>query len=92
MSERITRRTFVVRSGTAFSALALPRVVARGISRLGVADQRFLYVAEPGIRNYVEWGGIGILVYDMNDHFRFVRRVPTKIGRASCRERVSLVV
>jgi DNA-binding beta-propeller fold protein YncE len=77
MSDTITRRNFLERSGAAFSALVLPRSFARGISRLGVADQRFLYVAEPGIRNYVEWGGIGILVYDMHDHFRFVRRIPT---------------
>lgn len=37
----------------------------------------FLYVAEPGIRNYVEYGGVGVLVYDMDDGYRFVRRIPT---------------
>src|SRR2546426_11840692 len=30
------------------------------------AEQRLLYVAAPGIRNYVEWGGKGILVYDID--------------------------
>jgi DNA-binding beta-propeller fold protein YncE len=41
------------------------------------ATGRFLYVATPGIRNYVEYGGIGILVYDMDHDHRLVRRIPT---------------
>lgn len=43
------------------------------------ADERhYLYVAEPGIRNYVEYGGVGILVYDMDRDYAFVRRIPTQ--------------
>lgn len=70
MSELITRRDFIARSGVALSALAMP-------FEFGAADRHLLYVAEPGIRNYVEWGGIGILVYDVSDNFRFVRRIHT---------------
>jgi hypothetical protein len=40
-------------------------------------ERHFLYAAVPGIRNYVEYGGIGILVYDMDQGHRFVRRIPT---------------
>ena len=40
-------------------------------------QRRFLYVAAPGIRNYVEHGGIGILVFDIDAGYRFVRRIPT---------------
>jgi len=40
-------------------------------------ERHFLYVAAPGIRNYVEYGGIGLLVYDMDQGHRFVRRIPT---------------
>jgi len=40
-------------------------------------NRRFLYVAAPGIRNYVEHGGIGILVFDIGAGYRFVRRIPT---------------
>src|SRR3954454_1344231 len=36
-----------------------------------------LYVVAPGIRNYLEFGGAGILVFDMDDDHRFVRRVAT---------------
>ena len=40
-------------------------------------ERRYLYVAAPGIRNYVEHGGIGILVFDADAGYRFVRRIPT---------------
>ncbi|MDG2382206.1 MAG: hypothetical protein P8N76_11080 [Pirellulaceae bacterium] len=38
--------------------------------------RRLLYVASPGIRNYLEFGGHGILVYDMDNHHQFLRRIP----------------
>ena len=41
------------------------------------AEHHFLYVAEPGIRNYVEYGGVGVLVYDMDAGHKFLRRIPT---------------
>jgi hypothetical protein len=40
-------------------------------------EQHLLYVASPGIRNYVEYGGVGILVFDIDNGYRFVRRIPT---------------
>jgi DNA-binding beta-propeller fold protein YncE len=40
-------------------------------------EHHFLYVAEPGIRNYVEYGGIGVLVSDMENAHKFVKRIPT---------------
>lgn len=36
-----------------------------------------LYVAEPGIRNYEEYGGVGLLVFDIDQDYKFVRRIPT---------------
>ena len=39
-------------------------------------DRRLLYVASPGIRNYLEWGGAGILVYDIDRGHELVRRIP----------------
>jgi DNA-binding beta-propeller fold protein YncE len=41
------------------------------------AEQRLLYVASPGIRNYVEHGGIGVLVFDIDHGYKFVKRIPT---------------
>ena len=42
------------------------------------AERRYLYVAQPGIRNYVEYGGIGILVYDIDRGYTFVRRIASQ--------------
>ena len=38
---------------------------------------RYLYVATPGVRNYLEYGGHGLLVFAIDDGHRFVRRIPT---------------
>lgn len=43
----------------------------------GSAPKRLLYVAEPGIRNYLEYGGHGLLVYDIDQGHRFVKRIKT---------------
>ena len=40
-------------------------------------ERHLLYVASPGTRNYVEYGGVGVLVFDIDDGYRFVRRIPT---------------
>ena len=40
-------------------------------------DRRLLYVAVPGVRNYLEYGGHGLLVFDVDDGHRFVKRIPT---------------
>ncbi len=39
--------------------------------------KHYLYVASPGIRNYVEFGGLGILVFDIDAGYKFVKRIPT---------------
>ena len=38
----------------------------------------FLYVATPGIRNYLGYGGHGIVVFDVENNHQFVKRIPTK--------------
>jgi len=64
----IGRREFL-----ATTALAL---TARAVTA-GAGQRRLLYVAEPGIRNYVDYGGVGVLVFDVGANYRFVRRIPT---------------
>jgi DNA-binding beta-propeller fold protein YncE len=39
--------------------------------------RHLLYVASPGIRNYTQYGGVGILVFDIDHDYKFVRRIPT---------------
>ena len=42
------------------------------------APGRYLYVAVPGIRSYLGYGGHGILVFDMDNDHRFVKRIKTQ--------------
>jgi DNA-binding beta-propeller fold protein YncE len=44
---------------------------------IGAEVERRLYAAEPGIRNYLEYGGHGLLVFDIDHGHRFVKRIPT---------------
>jgi len=40
-------------------------------------QRRLLYVAVPGIRNYLEYGGHGLLVFDIDRGHQFIKRIPT---------------
>ena len=42
--------------------------------------KRYLYVATPGIRNYLGYGGHGIQVFDIDNGHRFVKFIPGKGG------------
>jgi DNA-binding beta-propeller fold protein YncE len=42
-----------------------------------VKEKHLLYVAVPGIRNDLEYGGVGILVYDRDAGYKFIKRIPT---------------
>jgi hypothetical protein len=62
------RRSFL---GT---ALASPFAAsARAETRIS----RTLYVVCPGIRDYLEFGGAGILVFDIDAGHKFVKRIAT---------------
>lgn len=39
-------------------------------------ESHLLYVATPGIRNDLEWGGHGVLVFDIDHGHKFLRRIP----------------
>jgi DNA-binding beta-propeller fold protein YncE len=63
------RRDFLA---SAAAMMTLPAATLRAAT-----ERTLLYVAEPGIRNYVEYGGIGVLVYETGRPYRFLRRIPT---------------
>jgi DNA-binding beta-propeller fold protein YncE len=56
---------------TIFVLLALSAMAPAAVT------QHLLYVASPGTRNYLEYGGVGILVFDIDNNYKFVRRIPT---------------
>lgn len=45
--------------------------------------KHLLYVATPGIRNDLAWGGHGVLVFDIDNGHKFVKRIPTTASRAA---------
>jgi len=72
-----------LKPGRCFAAALVALLAATAPARAekpqdtGKTEHSFLYVAVPGIRNYVEFGGIGLLVFDRDDGYRFVKRIPT---------------
>lgn len=57
-----------------FVTLFLIAICSTGVQ----AQQRYLYVAVPGVRDYLGYGGHGILVFDIDNNHRFVKRIPTR--------------
>ncbi len=55
---------------------ALGAAALSGARAADPGENRRLYVAVPGIRNYVEYGGVGVLVYDIDAGHRWVKRIP----------------
>ncbi len=70
-----SRRDFL---RTAALATLCAEPLARAATAAKPADGRFLYSAVPGIRNYVERGGHGVLVFDIDRGHQFVRRIAAR--------------
>lgn len=69
----IDRRQFLA------SLLLGPSLVGRSLAAITADDRKhLLYVAEPGIRDYLEYGGHGVLVFDIDNGHKFVRRIASK--------------
>lgn len=65
-------RTLVIFTGCIAAASIALRQTGRA-----QAPQRLLYAGVPGVGNAVDHGGIGILVFDMDHGYKFVRRIAT---------------
>jgi DNA-binding beta-propeller fold protein YncE len=74
MADSISRRTALGRLAGATACAALSGTGARAAS----GSRRLLYVAAPGIRDYLDYGGHGLLVFDVDDGHEFVRRIPLR--------------
>jgi hypothetical protein len=62
--------------GIAALATFQPRARGAGDEPAALFERR-LYVAVPGVRDYLEYGGHGLLVYDIDHDHRLKRRIPT---------------
>src|SRR5262245_62433997 len=68
----MNRRTFLAAS------LATPFASA---ARAATGASRLLYVVCPGIRDLLEFGGAGILVFDIDAGHKFVKRIATDASK-----------
>jgi hypothetical protein len=60
------------------AALALPAATRiRAVEKAPATERKLLYVAVPGIRDDLQYGGHGILVFDIADGHKFVKRIPS---------------
>ena len=60
------------------AGIPLQNAIPGSSAKRNVAGKRYLYVAVPGIRDYLGFGGHGILVFDIDNNHRFVKRIPTQ--------------
>src|SRR5690242_13884025 len=69
--------------GVSFLAILLLGAPAPKAASVGGADEEhhLLYVVAPGIRDYLQFGGAGIIVFDMDHGHRFVKRIETPASR-----------
>ena len=58
-------------------AMGLLFVLIGAVQAQPIAVKRYLYVATPGIRDYLGYGGHGLLVFDIDHSHRFIKRIVT---------------
>jgi DNA-binding beta-propeller fold protein YncE len=73
----ISRRSFV-RTALAAGVCSEALVAAARAAAAKSGPRRLLYVAVPGIRNYLERGGHGVLVFDVDHGHALVKRLPAR--------------
>jgi DNA-binding beta-propeller fold protein YncE len=77
MKRKLAKRFAAIFAAAMLAVLSLLGPNARG----ELKDGRYLYVVCPGIRNYLEFGGAGILVFDIDNGHKLVKRIETPASR-----------
>jgi DNA-binding beta-propeller fold protein YncE len=60
-----------------YSIFAICVLAPLAVKADGLPDGRYLYVATPGIRDQLEFGGAGLVVFDIDNGHKFVKRIET---------------
>jgi len=63
------------------AGLATASTSVKAVAREVPAERHLLYVVTPGIRDLLEFGGAGILVFDMDKNHQFIKRIDTPASR-----------
>jgi hypothetical protein len=85
---RAKRRSLTLLAGLATLLTLSALAPSAGGDGAGAKERRYLYVVSPGIRNYLEFGGAGVLVFDIDDGHKFVKRIETPASRAKKPENI----
>jgi DNA-binding beta-propeller fold protein YncE len=72
----LSRRTFLCLASLAVWATVMTVESLLGVDGEASSEKHFLYVTAPGIRDDLQYGGHGVLVFDMDQGHRFVKRIP----------------
>lgn len=75
-ASRYPRREFLRLAAGTVAAASTARMGSIASAAPASGERRLLYVAVPGIRNYLEYGGHGVLVFDIDRGHAFVKRIP----------------
>src|SRR5437899_51303 len=85
-SENMSKKRAILFAVTALLGLASSPATRAADADKG--ERHVLYVAVPGIRNYLEFGGAGILVFDRDKDHAFIKRIETPASRAEKPENI----
>jgi len=69
---------FLLTSLLLFTSASKPMHPPAATTQSAAPVKHYLYVAVPGIRDYLGYGGHGLLVFDIDHDHRFVKRIPTQ--------------
>jgi DNA-binding beta-propeller fold protein YncE len=75
------RRRLPLRLVAICAGLAIVSTSARAVERDVSGERHLLYVVTPGIRDLLEFGGAGVLIFDMDKNHEFVKRIDTPASR-----------
>lgn len=73
----LTLCTILLIASTAWIIPSSPSIVDSKVT-FTKGTGHYLYVATPGIRDYLGYGGHGLLVFDIDNNHKFVKRINTK--------------
>ncbi|HYJ37554.1 MAG TPA: hypothetical protein VEV87_03020 [Chitinophagaceae bacterium] len=72
-----SRIIFLIFTSVLVCGISTPGINQNILESNQIQVKRFLYVAVPGIRDYLGYGGHGVLVFDIDNNHRFVKRIKT---------------
>src|SRR5262249_22324577 len=81
MREKMSEHLKIIRLVPTLVVCAVCFGALRAVLAAEPAVQRLLYVTAPGIRNDLQYGGAGILVFNIDGNHSLVRRIETSASR-----------